>query len=548
VFNHTRLADGMGGFSAGALAPLVTGERLGVALSPLPDLDGDGVPELAVAALTDRTLSGIRSQGSLFLLYLRRDGTVKGSRVLFESADAALRLDNPERFAGSLGLLPDMDGDGQQELAVGCTHDALSKGSVLILYLATNASLTSQQPLIKRTARLSDQSANFGYTLSLGDLFGLGAVIALPLSLGGAGTVTLAVGAPGDSTIESRAGAVYVMIVDGDGALAARTRKLFQGAADEGFTASLPRYGAFGSSLAVMTDLYNSSNYDHIGVGQPSLMNDWAQTLLVGARLHGMYDPVTNTQSSTNLGAFYSLFLCHPAMPPAAPPPPPPPRPPPTSPPPFAPPGAYVPSPPALPLPPALPPLRPPPLAPPPPPSLPPGLYATVWRLRRVDASAPRWRVFDIRWAADAGCTQALAPAQHLESDHVSYSTLASWPPTNALDSGSSAAYTYWDGMPDARANTWLGVRFARPTALACVRLYQSISAFSATGLALEYLGGHFSSGAVAAADLVNGAWTLAANVSGTSVHLAQAYKRTRAQAYTCHTVLPRPRHLMPIL
>ena len=42
---------------------------------------------------------------------------------------------NPELFAGSLAALPDMDGDGQQELGVGCTHEALSKGSVLILYL-----------------------------------------------------------------------------------------------------------------------------------------------------------------------------------------------------------------------------------------------------------------------------------------------------------------------------------------------------------------------------------------------------------------------------
>ena len=46
VLQTTLICEGMDGFSAGALAPLRAGDQFGAALASLPDLDGDGVPEL----------------------------------------------------------------------------------------------------------------------------------------------------------------------------------------------------------------------------------------------------------------------------------------------------------------------------------------------------------------------------------------------------------------------------------------------------------------------------------------------------------------------
>ena len=475
VRNRTRIADGFGGFSAGALSPLRVGDRFGSALAALPDMDGDGVPELAVAARTDRMESGTRAQGSLFVLYLRRDGSVKGSRLVYEANDAAIRAQDPEQFAGALARLPDMDGDGQAELAVGCTHDALSKGSLLILFLSPNSSLASTRPLVKSTARICDLTANFSLSLNLGDLFGFAAVTALP-SPPGADSFSIAIGSSGDSSVEARAGAVYVVTVDGRGALTSPPRKLLQGATAEGFSVALPRYGSFGSALLV------------VGLG----VADEEPALLVGARLHGMYDHATGALSYTDLGAVYALLLSHlgaparpPSLPAAASPPPPPTAP-----------GTFTPS----------------PTAPPMPPAMPPGLYATRWRLRRTDGASDRWRIFDIRWAADVGCTSpydAGSIVEHLESDHFAFNALLAWPLANALDEGAAAAWSYWDGLPDSRSHTWLGVRFAQPTALACVRLYQSLSAFSASEVAVEYLADPSDS-------LASGTWTLAATVAAT--------------------------------
>ena len=60
---RTRLSEGTNGFDSGGLAPLQSGEKLGAALTALQDMDGDRVPELVVAARTDRTVRGLRAQG-----------------------------------------------------------------------------------------------------------------------------------------------------------------------------------------------------------------------------------------------------------------------------------------------------------------------------------------------------------------------------------------------------------------------------------------------------------------------------------------------------
>ena len=59
-----------------------SGCQFGRALATLPDLDGDGVPELAVGAESDHYVgstadSSVRAWGSIFVLFLRADGSVR---------------------------------------------------------------------------------------------------------------------------------------------------------------------------------------------------------------------------------------------------------------------------------------------------------------------------------------------------------------------------------------------------------------------------------------------------------------------------------------
>ena len=157
VIASARLADGVNGVSAGAFAPLRTGERFGAALASMNDMDGDGVPELAVAARIDRTIgngAGTRVQGCVFLLYLRADGSVREQTLLHEASSPALEAANPEMFGGALARVADLDGNGQDELAVGCTIGAVSKGAIVILYLrgALSGAGTTPTPSLLVTA------------------------------------------------------------------------------------------------------------------------------------------------------------------------------------------------------------------------------------------------------------------------------------------------------------------------------------------------------------------------------------------------------------
>ena len=50
VLRSTPISEGVNGFSSGALAPLDDGDRFGIALAALPDMDDDGVQELVVSS------------------------------------------------------------------------------------------------------------------------------------------------------------------------------------------------------------------------------------------------------------------------------------------------------------------------------------------------------------------------------------------------------------------------------------------------------------------------------------------------------------------
>src|SRR5262249_15969841 len=58
-----------------AEVPLANYDRFGAATASLGDLDGDGVNDLAVGAISDDT-NGY-STGAVYVLFLRSDGTVK---------------------------------------------------------------------------------------------------------------------------------------------------------------------------------------------------------------------------------------------------------------------------------------------------------------------------------------------------------------------------------------------------------------------------------------------------------------------------------------
>jgi hypothetical protein len=117
---------------------LKAGDEFGSAIAGLGDLDGDGVPDLAVGAILDD--SALHDQGAVWINFLATDGSVK-SKLKINDVSGGFRgvLADNDWFGASLARIPDLDGDGRIELAVGVRYDddgGLNTGSVWILFLA----------------------------------------------------------------------------------------------------------------------------------------------------------------------------------------------------------------------------------------------------------------------------------------------------------------------------------------------------------------------------------------------------------------------------
>lgn len=111
--------------------------EFGIALSVIPDWNGDGLPELLVGARGDDEV--VRDAGAAWMLSLAADGTVRQARKITagrEGFDGT--LDRWDRFGTGLASLGDLDGDGAPELVVGAEGDddhTVDSGAIWILFM-----------------------------------------------------------------------------------------------------------------------------------------------------------------------------------------------------------------------------------------------------------------------------------------------------------------------------------------------------------------------------------------------------------------------------
>jgi len=238
---HQKISDTEGGFTG----TLDNSDYFGHSAASLGDLDGDGVPDLAVGATGDD--DGGPDRGAVWILFLNSDGTVKAHQKISDTEGGFTgTLDNEDIFGASAASLGDLDGDGVTDLAVGAMWDddgGSWHGAVWILFLNSDGTVKAHQ-------KISDTEGGFTGTLDNSDYFGHSAA-----SLGdldGDGVPDLAVGATGDDDGGPDRGAVWILFLNSDG-----TVKAHQKISDTegGFTGTLDNEDIFGASAASLGDL-----------------------------------------------------------------------------------------------------------------------------------------------------------------------------------------------------------------------------------------------------------------------------------------------------
>lgn len=234
VLEQLEISEGLAGFG-GDLDPI---DAFGYAVETLGDLDGDGVPDLAVGTNLDD--DGGNFTGAVWILFLNPDGTVKAEQKISALAGGFGGTLLPgDRFGSGVASLGDLDGDGVIDLAVGTSFAdtfGFSSGAIWILLLNADGTVKSELEISGNTPALVGLipfNARFGRSLeALGDL-------------NGDGVTELAVGAWKDA-----GGATLVLFLDSAGSVQSATKIA---AGQSGLDADVAVN--FGTGIAALGDL-----------------------------------------------------------------------------------------------------------------------------------------------------------------------------------------------------------------------------------------------------------------------------------------------------
>ncbi len=193
VKDYQKISSTSGNFK-GYLANEV---NFGYSIARIGDLNKDGVEDLAVG-----TMCYLSGTGSVWVLFMNENGTVKASREVTSSDEVLIDMLKPNDGFCMVSSVGDINGDGVSDLLVGAMFDdkkGTDVGTTYLLYLNSNGSVKFAKTV----------SVPKGFTLNIGDNFGSN------LSYLGTknGLANIAVGARLDDDGGNNRGAVWLMDV-----------------------------------------------------------------------------------------------------------------------------------------------------------------------------------------------------------------------------------------------------------------------------------------------------------------------------------------------
>jgi tetratricopeptide (TPR) repeat protein len=216
------------------------------------------------------------NSGSLFILFLNSDGTVRTSQKVTEGVGGFTgNLDVSDRFGSTLANLGDLDGDGTLELAAGARLDddtASNAGAVWILSLNPDGTVDSH-------TKLAGGLNGFSGTIDADDRFSRPAQVG---DLDGDGIGDIAIGANFDDDGATDTGAVWVLFLNAD--------------------ASVKSHAKISALTGGLTGPLDASDFFGRGLNSPGDVNGDGVSDLVATAL-------TDDDGGTDRGAAYVLFL-----------------------------------------------------------------------------------------------------------------------------------------------------------------------------------------------------------------------------------------------
>ena len=123
----------------GSKYPGITISLLGIALTSLKDLNGNGIDELVV---TDGNLG----QGEkILVLFMNANGAADSFTMIKEGYSGFTPASSPIGFGHDIANIGDVNGDGIEDLAVGSWYDNGIRGGVYILFMKANGTVKSHK-------------------------------------------------------------------------------------------------------------------------------------------------------------------------------------------------------------------------------------------------------------------------------------------------------------------------------------------------------------------------------------------------------------------
>ena len=228
---------------------LNNGDRFGLSIANIGDLNNDGVTDIAVGANYDD--AGGDDRGTIHIMFLNSDGTVSNTIEINDTTLNGPDLNNFNYFGSSIANIGDLNNDGVTDIAVGAT----GTGVVYVMFMNSNGTVSS-------TVEINNNTSN-GPNLKVSDEFG--SSIANIGDLNGDGVTDIAVGATGDdagATINTNIGAIHIMLLNSDGTVSSTIK--INGTTTNGPVLNIE--DKFGTSIANIGDLNNDGISD-IAVG-----------------------------------------------------------------------------------------------------------------------------------------------------------------------------------------------------------------------------------------------------------------------------------------